>query len=245
MRGASRSERSDGWLDRLEDIREYDVPYHHRIAPTQGGGRQVVHGARGRRRAAGDDGGMRGEEGVCRSARPRLRHRVRQAAAEVPRRQRRLRNDDLYTDRRLPLPHHHRQVVSEDIADFEYNPKPDFPGPFSVFNEPDELSLLRRFCSHLRELQPHRDCHDNGHSFDWPYVDKRCSINGIDLKREIGFAASSGDNGAYFVSPCVTHIDCIHWVKRDSYLPAGSHGLKMGLPLPSSATTLSRLTRRT
>ena len=25
---------------------------------------------------------------------------------------------------------------------------------------------------------------------------------------------------------CTTHIDCIHWVKRDSYLPAGSHGLK-------------------
>ena len=42
----------------------------------------------------------------------------------------------------------------------------------------------------------------------------------------LGFDTSAGDNGAYFVSPCVTHMDCIHWVKRDSYLPAGSHGLK-------------------
>ena len=24
----------------------------------------------------------------------------------------------------------------------------------------------------------------------------------------------------------IIHIDCIHWVKRDSYLPAGSHGLQ-------------------
>ena len=49
---------------------------------------------------------------------------------------------------------------------------------------------------------------------------------GIDLNKEIGFARSLSDNGMYFVSPCVIHIDAFHWVKRDSYLPAGSHGLK-------------------
>ncbi|KAJ3207772.1 DNA polymerase epsilon catalytic subunit, partial [Entophlyctis luteolus] len=31
-----------------------------------------------------------------------------------------------------------RSVVSEDIHDFEYSPKPEFEGPFSIFNEPDE-----------------------------------------------------------------------------------------------------------
>ena len=31
-----------------------------------------------------------------------------------------------------------RDVVSEDIPDFEYTPKPAFPGPFEVFNEPNE-----------------------------------------------------------------------------------------------------------
>ena len=28
-----------------------------------------------------------------------------------------------------------REVVAEDIADFEYTPKPTFPGPFTIFNE--------------------------------------------------------------------------------------------------------------
>ena len=41
-----------------------------------------------------------------------------------------------------------REVVSENIDSFEYTPKPEFPGCFTVFNEPDELSALRKFCSH-------------------------------------------------------------------------------------------------
>lgn len=32
-------------------------------------------------------------------------------------------------------------VVSEDIADFEYTPKPEFAGMFTVFNEPDEVHI--------------------------------------------------------------------------------------------------------
>src|ERR1700749_4888360 len=31
-----------------------------------------------------------------------------------------------------------RQIVSKDIADFEYTPKPEYEGPFIIFNEPDE-----------------------------------------------------------------------------------------------------------
>ena len=33
-----------------------------------------------------------------------------------------------------------RETVSEDIADFEYTPKPEFPGPFTVFNEANECA---------------------------------------------------------------------------------------------------------
>jgi hypothetical protein len=51
-------------------------------------------------------------------------------------------------------------------------------------------------------------------------------VHGISLSSEIGFDQSSTDNGAHFLSPSISHMDCIHWVKRDSYLPAGSHGLK-------------------
>jgi len=33
-----------------------------------------------------------------------------------------------------------REIVSEDIEDFEFTPKPEYEGPFCVFNEPDEVS---------------------------------------------------------------------------------------------------------
>lgn len=32
-----------------------------------------------------------------------------------------------------------REIVSEDIEDFEFTPKPEYEGPFCVFNEPDEV----------------------------------------------------------------------------------------------------------
>ena len=42
-----------------------------------------------------------------------------------------------------------RNIVSEDIADFEYTPKPEYVGTFKVFNEPDEKSTLERFFSEV------------------------------------------------------------------------------------------------
>jgi DNA polymerase epsilon subunit 1 len=47
-----------------------------------------------------------------------------------------------------------REVVSSDIQDFEYTPKPEFEGPFTVFNEANELGLIHRFLEHIRELKP-------------------------------------------------------------------------------------------
>ena len=32
-----------------------------------------------------------------------------------------------------------REIVSEDIDDFDYTPKPEFEGPFMIFNEEDEV----------------------------------------------------------------------------------------------------------
>lgn len=32
-----------------------------------------------------------------------------------------------------------REIVSQDVEDFEYTPRPEFEGPFTVFNEPDEV----------------------------------------------------------------------------------------------------------
>ena len=33
-----------------------------------------------------------------------------------------------------------REIVAEDINDFEYTPKAEFEGPFQIFNEPDEVT---------------------------------------------------------------------------------------------------------
>lgn len=43
-----------------------------------------------------------------------------------------------------------RTVVSQDVDDFEYTPKPSYPGPFIIFNEPDERALLQRFFDEYR-----------------------------------------------------------------------------------------------
>ena len=34
-----------------------------------------------------------------------------------------------------------REVVSADVENFEYTPKPEFEGYFTVFNEPDEVCV--------------------------------------------------------------------------------------------------------
>ena len=36
-----------------------------------------------------------------------------------------------------------RDIVSEDIENFEYTPKDGYEGPFTIFNEPDEVSSSR------------------------------------------------------------------------------------------------------
>ncbi len=45
-----------------------------------------------------------------------------------------------------------REIVGEDIDDFEYTPKEGYEGPFIVFNEPDEVSFGLPRNRHQREL---------------------------------------------------------------------------------------------
>lgn len=116
-----------------------------------------------------------------------------------------------------------REIVSEDIADFDYTPKPEYDGPFLVFNEPNERAVIERFLMHIKEARPTVIATYNGDFFDWPFVEARASILGIDLYREIGFRKNSED---IFQSAYCVHMDCFSWVSRDSYLPQGSRGLK-------------------
>ena len=116
-----------------------------------------------------------------------------------------------------------REIVSEDISDFEYTPKPEYDGPFLVFNEPDEKHVIERFFLHIKEARPTVIATYNGDFFDWPFIEARASVLGIDLYAEIGFRKNGED--IYQSDYCV-HMDCFSWVNRDSYLPQGSRGLK-------------------
>ena len=63
----------------------------------------------------------------------------------------------------------------------------------------------------------------NGDFFDFPFLCARAKVHGIDMFLETGFQKDSDDE---FKSRTCVHMDCFRWVKRDSYLPQGSQGLK-------------------
>lgn len=117
-----------------------------------------------------------------------------------------------------------REIISQDIEDFSYQPKEEFKcDEFIVFNEKDEKSLLLKFFNHLKEEKPLIYVTYNGDYFDWPFIEKRSEFHGIQLKDEIGYSV---DSEGVYKSSYGLHMDCFMWVKRDSYLPQGSQGLK-------------------
>ena len=66
-----------------------------------------------------------------------------------------------------------------------------------------------------------------------PFVEARAAVHGIDMSREIGFAKDN--TGEYKSRPSI-HMDCLKWVKRDSYLPVGSQNLKAVAKVSNSVT---------
>ncbi len=44
------------------------------------------------------------------------------------------------------------------------------------------------------------------------------------MEKELGI--SEKRLGAFYGDYLFVHIDCFYWVKRDAFLPHGSHGLK-------------------
>ncbi|EFO63005.1 DNA polymerase epsilon, catalytic subunit [Giardia lamblia P15] len=124
-----------------------------------------------------------------------------------------------------------RSIFSRDITDFEYTPKPEFPGKFACFNLPTEKDLLIFFFTHIRTARPNIFATFNGDFFDWPFVDVRAAAYGMNLLDEIGILKSESTSRAgliekQYYARAVPHLDCFRWVRRDSYLPQGSQGLK-------------------
>ncbi|GAB0091005.1 DNA polymerase epsilon catalytic subunit [Sergentomyia squamirostris] len=116
-----------------------------------------------------------------------------------------------------------REIISADVKSFEYTPKAEFEAHFTVFNEPNEMATIQKFFNHILEVKPHIFTTYNGDFFDWPFLETRAAVYDIDMKQEIGFARNR--EGQFLSRPAV-HLDCLNWVKRDSYLPVGSQGLK-------------------
>lgn len=56
-----------------------------------------------------------------------------------------------------------------------------------VFNEPNELALLQRFFSHMREVAPAIYVTYNGDFFDWPFMSARANKYDMDIYTELGF----------------------------------------------------------
>lgn len=113
-----------------------------------------------------------------------------------------------------------REVVGEDVENFEYAPKAEYDvGVFTVFNEKDEACLLRKFFDHICETKPSIFTTFNGDNFDWPFIQARAEIHKISMESEIGISSSSRLGGQEFAGRFASHMDCLYWVERDAYLP--------------------------
>lgn len=75
--------------------------------------------------------------------------------------------------------------MSKDIDDFEFTPRPEFKGSFVVFNEPNEKALIERFFEHVELARPTVISTYNGDYFDWPFLEGRSTLHGIDMKKVI------------------------------------------------------------
>lgn len=126
-----------------------------------------------------------------------------------------------------------REIVSEDVNDFDYDPIPKFPGPFKVTNLPNEADCLQFFLDHVVSLRPHVIVTYNGDRFDFPYVETRLGKHGKSLYKAFGISSGQGSGRNVQVATdvqyngrCMVHLDAFCWVQRDSYLPQGNQGLK-------------------
>ncbi|PXF40650.1 DNA polymerase epsilon catalytic subunit A [Gracilariopsis chorda] len=120
-----------------------------------------------------------------------------------------------------------REVVSKDIDNFEYRPHPEFHGSFEIYNEPNEKAVLQRFFSEVRLAAPIVFVTFNGDYFDWPFIETRASMLGMDMGKEISMRCQTDLRMTRQTEGRSTiHMDVFHWVNRDSYLPQGSRGLK-------------------
>ncbi|XP_038229566.1 DNA polymerase epsilon catalytic subunit A isoform X2 [Dermochelys coriacea] len=218
------SKKSVNQMDNIVDMREYDVPYHIRLSIDLK--IHVAHWYNVRYRGSMYPPEITRRDDLVERPDPVV------LAFDIETTKLPLKFPDAETDQIMMISYMidgqgylitNREIVSEDIEDFEFTPKPEYEGPFCVFNELDEAHLIQRWFEHVQETKPTIMVTYNGDFFDWPFVEARAAVHGMNMYQEIGFQKDS--QGEYKASQCI-HMDCLRWVKRDSYLPVGSHNLK-------------------
>uniref|UniRef100_K7GCA2 DNA polymerase epsilon catalytic subunit n=1 Tax=Pelodiscus sinensis TaxID=13735 RepID=K7GCA2_PELSI len=218
------SKKTINQMDNIVDMREYDVPYHIRLSIDLK--IHVAHWYNVRYRGSAYPPEITRRDDLVERPDPVV------LAFDIETTKLPLKFPDAETDQIMMISYMvdgqgylitNREIVSEDIEDFEFTPKPEYEGPFCVFNEPDEARLIQRWFEHVQETKPTIMVTYNGDFFDWPFVETRAAAHGLNMYNEIGF--QKDNQGEYKASQCI-HMDCLRWVKRDSYLPVGSHNLK-------------------
>ncbi|KAI3706102.1 hypothetical protein L1987_76358 [Smallanthus sonchifolius] len=227
-------ERIQDFIDCIADLREYDVPYHVRFAIDNGDIYAYIHVFPYIRSGLWYDVNV-SSDGVTLQRRHDLLQRaeVHVCAFDIETTKLPLKFPDAEYDLVMMISYMvdgrgyliiNRECVGEDIEDLEYTPKPEFEGYFKVTNVKNEEELIRLWFSHMREVKPGIYVTYNGDFFDWPFMENRAAHHGLRMNDELGFQCDKiqGECRAKFAC----HLDCFAWVKRDSYLPQGSHGLK-------------------
>ncbi|TVU12159.1 hypothetical protein EJB05_45789 [Eragrostis curvula] len=223
IHGVKRVERTQDYINCIIDLREYDVPYHVRFAIDN----DVRCGQWYNASVSGSEVLLQRREDLLQRA------EVHVCAFDIETTKLPLKFPDAEYDTVMMISYMidgqgyliiNRECVGEDIEDLEYTPKPEFEGHFRVKNVPTELDLLKAWFSHMKEVKPGIYVTYNGDFFDWPFLEKRAAHHGIKMSEEIGFQCDANQGECRAKFSC--HLDCFAWVKRDSYLPQGSHGLK-------------------
>ncbi|KAL6577446.1 DNA polymerase epsilon catalytic subunit A [Orobanche minor] len=216
-------QRTQDFIDCINDLREFDVPYHVRFAIDNdircGQWYDISVSSAGIAVKRRTDLLQRAEVHVC--------------AFDIETTKLPLKFPDAEYDSIMMISYMvdgqghliiNRECVGEDIEDLEYSPKPEFEGCFQVQNVKDEKELLRLWFTHMQDLKPGIYVTYNGDFFDWPFMETRAAHHGYNLNEELGFRCDKNQGECRAKFAC--HLDCFAWVKRDSYLPQGSQGLK-------------------
>ncbi|CAH0549983.1 unnamed protein product [Brassicogethes aeneus] len=212
-------------MENIMDIREYDVPYHVRVSIDL----KIFCGSWYSVKCKSSS-----TEQPIITARPDLIERPEPIvlAFDIETTKLPLKFPDAASDQIMMISYMidgqgflitNREILSSDIEDFEYTPKPEFEGKFTIYNEANEMGLIQKFFDHIMDIRPHIFVTYNGDFFDWPFVEARAASYDLDMRQEIGFFKNK--EGVYCARPAM-HMDCLCWVKRDSYLPVGSQNLK-------------------